>query len=1082
MTPPVSLFKPSLKAFAILSFILTLLISFLLFLPKTSQAQTQSVPLVTSNELPVMIDLQNPQVTEGKINANLHFKNPNQSGINPTYFVAKLLGQDVVEVKYFNGKPLTTVYPGQLIAVQTSPNFDISPNQEKDIPFAQNFSTRLYTSKYKVQITVFTTNDKLVGSKTFELDLNGSGTLLQLKNCKIVVDGVEYDPTLGPNVAPKGKVFGKCSVTNSTSSILTGFPTSDYAVNSVTPSGNQVSSATEQSSISINSKSTQTITLSLPSLEKPQVYEALAYLKDNQGKELSQKVAFRWVVAGESANIRSINLDKNTYKKGETAKVTVGADPSMDLYWQKGGPTNTDPLNASSSAFVHPKYQGTPLKNPVISVSIKDGKTGVDCGSSDYKVPFDPNQNTWPDQTIDVPIAADCQDPVVSATVKNEAGSDLATKEAKFLSFSASKANKDRNMKIIWILIGILLLAVVGGATYWFMRKRKRVPPPVTALLLLLTLAMWFANGKVNLNDGIFSTLITPVCANQAISISYQGIKGYRPGSCPGPDWLHQGQYEENGQCVLDMVSGHDSTTYTSLDTSAEIASVGGGGVSAHISGQFNGYGCGNSQVGLIIRAFINGSQNGVSINGGPSKIVFPNIAGNGGGGGTPFDTSITIASSTLKCGPLDVRIEVVPFIQHAGLVASDLAEDALLTPAEVPGWNSVVYTNRANCGGGGSCWATLQKNVDVGPCVACGAACTQAADCAYAANGCVGCIGGTCQKPPPACGTPCTAPADCNGAINGCTQCTDQGGGNKVCTAPPPACGTPCNTPADCNGAINGCTSCLQNPDGSGNKICRQQPSCGTACSTPATCLDAQDGCTKCVSGNCATCPPGMIYDPTQMKCACPNPGETNPHGVCDGDKCTSVNNCGVTECTTDKQCFAEEMCKCDGFEATQLEYPSAKPFEFEAFAKVEGADITKATVEGIQFKMSESDKSNPNVGTIIAQSPMYTPDLVSSTPQKARFGAKWSLTPPQIKADKTYRVFADIKCVPKKKRQLSNAANPNQYQSKLLGVKSANAQESSPKPSPTPDYLQLKTLNLVKKGQTDKCRFLFFEYNQAF
>jgi hypothetical protein len=175
----------------------------------------------------------------------------------------------------------------------------------------------------------------------------------------------------------------------------------------------------------------------------------------------------------------------------------------------------------------------------------------------------------------------------------------------------------------------------------------------------------------------------------------------------------------------------------------------------------------------------------------------------------------------------------------------------------------------------------------------------------------------------------------------------------------------------------------------------------------------------------------------------------------------------------------FKEEMCSCDGFEATQLEYPSTKPFSFSAFAKVINGDIDKALVEGIQFKMSESDKANPNDGTIIAQSPMYTPDLVENTATKMRYKATWDLTPPAVKKGKVYRVFSEIKCKPKKITKITDASDPNQFQSKVAGISTVNAAEESPEAISAKDDLQLRTLNFIKKGQTDKCKFLFFEYD---
>ena len=76
--------------------------------------------------------------------------------------------------------------------------------------------------------------------------------------------------------------------------------------------------------------------------------------------------------------------------------------------------------------------------------------------------------------------------------------------------------------------------------------------------------------------------------------------------------------------------------------------------------------------------------------------------------------------------------------------------------------------------------------------------------------------------------------------------------------------------------------------------------PACGVSCGTRDQCAGARDGCNVCIDdgsgGKCGTCPEGMNYDETQNKCVCPIPGQTNPHKVCNGDKCASVNGCGLT------------------------------------------------------------------------------------------------------------------------------------------------------------------------------------------
>ncbi len=371
-----------------------------------------------------------------------------------------------------------------------------------------------------------------------------------------------------------------------------------------------------------------------------------------------------------------------------------------------------------------------------------------------------------------------------------------------------------------------------------------------------------------------------------------------------------------------------------------------------------------------------------------------------------------------------------------------------------------------------------------------CDQACTEDSFCAQTtADNCSKCLpsangGKTCQPPPPPiqCNAVCTDDTFCASAVNGCTHClpNPSNPAQRTCQQTP-RCGNLCITPADCNGAQNGCTLCLPDQANPGRNICQEQPKCGSSCATSEYCSTAENGCTNCIQGasgaTCGACPAGQVYDAVTKSCKCPIPGETIPHKVCDGDKCLDVNTCGITTCGDDKACFAEEMCKCDGFDAVTLEYPSTKPFVFDAYAKVEGTDMSKAFVEGITFKMSESDKANPNVGNIIAQSQMYTPQIVSSTSSKVRYKATWSLPAPQIKTGKTYRVFADIKCSPKKRTAVAQLP-ANQYQSKVMGlVKEANAQDLEI----AGDDLQLKTLNFVKKGETDMCRFMTFQYNEG-
>ncbi len=1018
---------------------------------------------------PVLIQLENQNFSQGELKTELTINNPNLVNYRSAYYTIKLQGSDVARTTTFNGQQVTEFTQGPLITFYTSEKFDFGAGETKSESLNLTYSSAISEGQYKLQVAVFSDGDVMIGGLTKDISLSGSGNFLTISKCILVVNKIEYDPIIGPNVAPKEAPIGRCMVTNSSNTDLTVFSEAEYAINSVAEKkDNQIYS--DKTPITIAAKSSKTINFSLPALDTPQVYESLSYLRDSKGTIVSPRVAFRWIVGGESSLIRSISLDKSEYKNGEKAKVTVGADPSMDLYWRGGGPAQHigDPT-ASSAGFLRSENQGTPLTDARIWVSIKDG-AGFECGTSEQKVSIDPNQNIWSDQVLSVSITKNCSNPSVTAKVFNN-DKELASKEIKVPVIVASDQQSVRQ-SLWWIVGGILLgLAVVAGIFY-VRSKNTQIPknppslPPthtpisgksLTVLIIWLGLFGLVHSGA---NQAGFD-LISPIKSAQAateigpgspVSVHYEGIKAYRPGEpCPGPVWKAdnpQPQIDDaQGGCILDMVSGHDETNFTFLDTQDQIVYE-NGGFKVPVSGQFTGYGCGNSKVGLIVRAYINGSSEGVKINGGGSRVVFDNLGSNGGGGGTNFTQNLVITpGETNVCGPHNIKVELIPYIKHAGIVASDKAEDQLYTSADVPGWNNITYTNRRNCGGGDSCFGILQQsNIPTASCLACNQSCESTDQCLGNVDGCTECRANdsgqkVCQPPPLACNASCTDSKDCSGNKEGCTSCepNSQGSG-KVC-APPPACGTGCVRDDQCAGAVkDGCTVCLPNTTGSGS-ICSKPPACGVGCEADYQCAGAKDGCSVCAPG-------------ADGKKICQEP-------------------------------FDEGACKCDGFNAINLQDPTNSNFQFEAFAKVEGANINKAGVKSIQFQMTKSTKSNPNAGTVIASSELLTPQIVSSTSDKVRYKSTWSVAPPAYDPNGVYRVFANIKCDRKfaTKSAGLNSVLGDTYSSDSNQMVQKELNYSPLKLAQSNQNLELGTLEdgyFTRITETDSCRFIRFEYGQ--
>lgn len=194
--------------------------------------------------------------------------------------------------------------------------------------------------------------------------------------------------------------------------------------------------------------------------------------------------------------------------------------------------------------------------------------------------------------------------------------------------------------------------------------------------------------------------------------------------------------------------------------------------------------------------------------------------------------------------------------------------------------------------------------------------------------------------------------------------------------------------------------------------------------------------------------------------------------------------------------------MCKCDGIVA-ELNYPNN--FKFEAFGMVKGADKAKAEIADITFRMTK------DAGTVVAKSNPITPEIVENSNEKIRFKAAWQTAPPPVSPNSTYRVFAEVRCKPKRivSADASKTAAPiavapeaktlpppkglvllTDLINKIFGgngeVKAFNdkvlAQMSTPTPAPKADTnLQLKTLNFVKLMDTNNCNFVRFKFDES-
>lgn len=218
----------------------------------------------------------------------------------------------------------------------------------------------------------------------------------------------------------------------------------------------------EALTFSPNEKSNKEFTIRVPG--QPQTYEGIFILTDNKGNKISNEVDLIFGVNGEHGMIENVLLDKDSYSKGETAKLQV-------WYLVNGGS----------------------VEGSSVSILIKDGK-GTTCSQQ-----LSEKQEASFKSDYSIPLIKDCQNPTAEVVIKNKDGKILAQN-----SFSVETKNEKANQEQIQeqkqasksslgqktIIAGIILVLVLIGLLAFLISKRKGL---IVFLGLLFATSLFFA-------------------------------------------------------------------------------------------------------------------------------------------------------------------------------------------------------------------------------------------------------------------------------------------------------------------------------------------------------------------------------------------------------------------------------------------------------------------------------------------------------------------------------------------------------------------------------------------------------------
>ncbi|MEK9186553.1 MAG: hypothetical protein AAB885_03135, partial [Patescibacteria group bacterium] len=173
-------------------------------------------------------------------------------------------------------------------------------------------------------------------------------------------------------------------------------------------------------------KESQVIKMTLPPIPKPAFYQGALRFLDEQKNILTPLYLFRWVVEGESAKIRKIELDKDFYGKREKIQLSIVYFLSADL------------------------------PNPSVKAEIRDKDRQL-CGAVSKKL--NPTEN---EAVYKISSRLKCQDPEIKAEIlSGEKILDSAAK--KYISASTESPKKEliSNKTLLILAIVALFLLVL---------------------------------------------------------------------------------------------------------------------------------------------------------------------------------------------------------------------------------------------------------------------------------------------------------------------------------------------------------------------------------------------------------------------------------------------------------------------------------------------------------------------------------------------------------------------------------------------------------------------------------------------
>ncbi|MFA6183768.1 MAG: hypothetical protein WC682_01550 [Parcubacteria group bacterium] len=268
--------------------------------------------------------------------------------------------------------------------------------------------------KGKYAITVNYVNEVGISKKNIKLggyDLNGSNrNFVEVFSgtCKFNIvgetDNKKYTLSQGVDVKNSEDLRVTCSVMSHFAEDVSVMPSfANLRRKNLYPREEVAQEDKNLEFITLKPNELKDVSFSVPKALAPQAYDAVLFFLDEQRHIISTKAFLHYVLAGESANIERLTLDKNDYKLGDHANVNLSYFGSAD-------------------GFADSRLGGTKNTKLIFELDLRDNND-VSCLSMTKFFEVNPSDSNVSNFVLDV--EKECKNPFVRAVIRGENGNIL---------------------------------------------------------------------------------------------------------------------------------------------------------------------------------------------------------------------------------------------------------------------------------------------------------------------------------------------------------------------------------------------------------------------------------------------------------------------------------------------------------------------------------------------------------------------------------------------------------------------------------------------------------------------------------